>query len=119
MPSTCPTTRSTCRRVLAGLVVSVALLGLPGLAQAAAPADPPAARTPAVSAPAVSAPAGHGRAPAAAVQAPPGPGRDSGATERRSRQDIAIGVGGVALIGLVLLSRRARKKPVLFVKWKK
>ncbi|MHA6802388.1 hypothetical protein [Salinifilum ghardaiensis] len=114
MPSTCPTTRSTCRRVLAGLVVSVALLGLPGLAQAAAPAEPPAARTPAV-----SAPAGHGRAPAAAVQAPPGPGRDSGATEQRSRQDIAIGVGGVALIGLVLLSRRARKKPVLFVKWKK
>lgn len=106
--------RRTCRGILAGLVLSVALLGLPGLAQAAPPAAPAAmgvstwadGRPPAVAAPDVA-------------QPPPGPDLDSGSAGQRSQQDIAIGVGGVALIGLVLLSRRMRKKPVLFVKWKK
>ncbi|MGP4015570.1 hypothetical protein [Saccharopolyspora sp. 5N708] len=35
------------------------------------------------------------------------------------RQRFAIGIAGVVLIGLVLLSRKARKKPVFFVKRKK
>lgn len=35
------------------------------------------------------------------------------------RQRLAIGVTGVVLIALVLLSRKMRKKPVFFVKWKK
>ncbi|MHA6798415.1 hypothetical protein [Bounagaea algeriensis] len=102
--------RRTCRGILAGLVLGVALLGLPGFAQAVPPA-PAAMDISAGGVPAVAA--------SDAAQPPPGPDLDSGSAAQRSQQDIAIGVGGVALIGLVLLSRRMRKKPVLFVKWKK
>ncbi|MGW1680734.1 hypothetical protein [Saccharopolyspora sp. NPDC002376] len=49
--------------------------------------------------------------------APPAPpAEDAGAD---ARQRMAIGIGGLVLIGAVLLSRRLRKKPVLFVTWKK
>jgi hypothetical protein len=37
--------------------------------------------------------------------------------ERKERT--AMGVAGLVLIGAVLLTRRMRKKPVLFVEWKK
>ncbi|MDA3625779.1 hypothetical protein [Saccharopolyspora oryzae] len=49
-------------------------------------------------------------------QPPAPPAEDPGVD---TRQRMAIGIGGLVLIGAVLLSRRLRKKPVLFVTWKK
>ncbi|WP_263249465.1 hypothetical protein [Saccharopolyspora rosea] len=58
-------------------------------------------------------------APATTVVAQP-PAQDPGSEQQLTpRQRVAIGVTGIVLIAAVLGSRRARKKPVFFVKWKK
>lgn len=58
-----------------------------------------------------------------AQQAPPGPDLqqqpDSGQSKPPNQQELVTGLAGVALIALVFLSRKVRKKPVLFVQWKK
>ncbi|MEU5849500.1 hypothetical protein [Saccharopolyspora shandongensis] len=65
---------------------------------------------------------------AAGETAPPGapvvvlaqdPGQPPAPPPAYDKQRLAIGATGVVLIALVLLSRKARKKPVLFVTWKK
>ncbi|MBB5155074.1 hypothetical protein [Saccharopolyspora phatthalungensis] len=83
-------------RVLAGLAIGLFLLFTPpALADEAAP--PVASVT---------------------VQAQD-PGQPPAHRPVDERQRLAIGTTGVVLIGLVLLSRKLRKKPVFFVKWKK
>jgi hypothetical protein len=85
-------------RLLAGLAIALSLLFTPLSATA----------------PAVA-------APVAAVAQQPTP--DAPAPERETQaernQRVAMGVAGVVLIGLVLLSRKVRKKPVLFFEKKK
>ncbi|MFC7341421.1 hypothetical protein [Saccharopolyspora griseoalba] len=49
--------------------------------------------------------------------APEQPAQEETPAERKQRT--AMGVAGLVLIGAVLLTRRMRKKPVLFVEWKK
>ncbi|MER7013936.1 hypothetical protein ABT324_21160 [Saccharopolyspora sp. NPDC000359] len=89
-------------RALAGLAIVLSLFWAPAAASAEeAPAPPPTvvlAQEP---------------PPAPPAEQPPA---DAGAD---ARQRMGIGIAGLVLIGLVLLSRRLRKKPVLFVKWKK
>lgn len=67
------------------------------------------------------------QAPAAATvlvaqepTAPPGPdlnGDQQSAAEDKQR--LLIGIGGFVLIAAVLLSRKARKRPILSFKWKR
>lgn len=115
--------RRTSRRLL-GLAVGGLLLGLPIVGSG------PQASAESVSATSVSATSVSVNAQAAAryvpeqapAQQPPPPGPDldsDPAAGQPDSRDIAIGLGGVALIGLVLLSRKLRKKPVLFIRWKK
>ncbi|MCI2419067.1 hypothetical protein MOQ72_16605 [Saccharopolyspora sp. K220] len=82
-------------RVLAGLAIALFLLLTP---------------------PAVASGAVDTAVEVVAQQPNPTPPAQPAADER---QRLAIGVTGVVLIGLVLLSRKARKKPVFFVKRKK
>ena len=49
--------------------------------------------------------------------APAQPQDEESPAERDQRT--VMGVAGLVLIGAVLLTRRVRKKPVLFVEWKK
>ncbi|MEV5538785.1 hypothetical protein AB0L13_18165 [Saccharopolyspora shandongensis] len=87
-------------RVLAGLAIALfLLLAPPALA---------AGETPPSGAPVVVLAQDPGQPPA-----PPAP------PPAYDKQRLAIGATGVVLIALVLLSRKARKKPVLFVTWKK
>lgn len=51
--------------------------------------------------------------------APPGPEGDQPQGGKMDPQRYAIGVTGAALIGLVLLSRKMRKKPLIGFEWKK
>lgn len=51
--------------------------------------------------------------------APPIPEDGTSRGDPTSAQRYGIGVAGAALIGLVLLSRKLRKKPVLWVSWKR
>lgn len=51
--------------------------------------------------------------------APPIPEDGESANEPTSSQRYGIGVTGAVLIGLVLLSRKLRKKPIIGVPWKK
>lgn len=86
-------------RLLAGLAIALSLLFTPL----------------SVTAPAEAA------APIVAVAQQPTP--EAPAPERETQaernQRVAMGVAGVVLIGLVLLSRKVRKKPVLFFEKKK
>lgn len=86
-------------RVLAGLAIALFLLLTPP-AFAGEPADGPVSVVVA-------------QDPPPPAQAPPA---QAPAIER---QRLAIGVSGVVLIALVLLSRKLRKKPVFFVNRKK
>ncbi|MEB3368107.1 hypothetical protein [Saccharopolyspora mangrovi] len=85
-------------RLLAGLAIALSLLFTP--LSASEPAE---------------------AAPVAAVAQQPTP--EAPAPERETQaernQRVAMGVAGVVLIGLVLLSRKVRKKPVLFFEKKK
>lgn len=97
-------------RLLAGLALGGMLVFSP-----ASPAvlDAPAAQAQSsvqaqASAPALELPA----------QAPPGPDLTGDDQQSQGKQRIVKGLCGVALIALVLLSRKARKKPVFAFKWK-
>jgi hypothetical protein len=77
---------------------------------------------------AVAAPAGsQPRDPVASIareQAPPTPsqqppGPDQPEQQLPTPQRVAIGTAGAVLIGLVVLSRKLRKKPIIDLKWKK
>jgi hypothetical protein len=81
-------------RVLAGLAIALFLLLTPP-AFAGEPADGPVS--------------------VVVAQDPPPPAQ----APAIERQRLAIGVSGVVLIALVLLSRKLRKKPVFFVNRKK
>ncbi|GAA2338908.1 hypothetical protein GCM10009854_14110 [Saccharopolyspora halophila] len=85
-------------RLLAGVAIGLSLLFTP--VAPAASAEP---------------------APAAVVVAQqPAPGQQPGGETPAERERRTIlGVAGLVLIGAVLVSRRLRKKPVLFVEWKK
>lgn len=85
-------------RLLAGLAIALSLLFTPLSAAGAAEAAPVAvvAQQPTPDAPA--------------------PKRE---TQAERNQRTAMGVAGVVLIGLVLLSRKIRKKPMLFFEKKK
>jgi len=89
-------------RLLAGLAIALSLLLTPWAAASPAPVRAEAVQV-------------------AVVAQPPAPG--SPAPERETQaernQRTAMGVAGVMLIGLVLLSRKIRKKPVLFFEKKK
>ncbi|GAB3684325.1 hypothetical protein [Saccharopolyspora tripterygii] len=52
-------------------------------------------------------------------QQPPGGTAPEDETDAERNQRVAMGVAGVVLIGLVLLSRKARKKSLLFFEKKK
>ncbi|PKW12645.1 hypothetical protein [Saccharopolyspora spinosa] len=86
-------------RVLAGLAIALFLLFAPP-ALAEGRAAPTEASVVLAQEP--------GPPPAPPAQPPPD-----------ERQRLALGVTGVVLIALVLLSRKLRKKAVFFVKWKK
>lgn len=93
-------------RLLAGLALGGLLVFTP-----AGPAElvqPAAQAQPAVAATALELPA----------QAPPGPDLTGDDQQLQGKQRIAIGIAGVVLIALVLLSRKARKKPMFGFKWK-
>ncbi|GAA4861751.1 hypothetical protein [Saccharopolyspora cebuensis] len=92
-------------RVLAGLVMALALVGAPATAMAE-----PAA----VSGVAVLAQAPPPEPP----PAEPAPDQQ-GPGQQGPGQNTAIGIAGLVLIAAVLLSRKARKKPVWFVAIKK
>lgn len=51
--------------------------------------------------------------------APPIPEDGRSSNEPTTSQRYGIGVAGAALIGLVLLSRKLRKKPIIGLPWKK
>ncbi|MFR9731093.1 hypothetical protein ACL03H_17855 [Saccharopolyspora sp. MS10] len=51
--------------------------------------------------------------------APPGPDLDGGRSAAEDKQRLVIGIAGIALIAAVLLSRKARKRPVFSFKWKR
>ena len=85
-------------RLLAGVAIGLSLLF-----------TPPAAAALAETAPAATA--------VARQPAPAQPKNEETPAERDQRT--AMGVAGLVIIGAVLLTRRARKKPVLFVEWKK
>lgn len=90
-------------RVLAGLAIALSLfLVPPAVAAAEETAAPPTTVV-------------------VAQEPPPAPPAEQPAPDAGTdaRQRMGIGIAGFVLIGLVLLSRRLRKKPVLFVKWKK
>ncbi|RKT85361.1 hypothetical protein SAMN05421805_11560 [Saccharopolyspora antimicrobica] len=89
-------------RVLAGLAIALSLFLVPPAAVAEEVAAPPTTVVVAQEPP-----------PAPPAEQPPA---DAGTD---ARQRMGIGIAGFVLIGAVLLSRRLRKKPVLFVKWKK
>ncbi|MBE9375168.1 hypothetical protein IQ251_12015 [Saccharopolyspora sp. HNM0983] len=105
------------RSAVAGLATGLLLLiAPPGWADSAdAPAAAPGDRVAAASAPpAGSAPVGIDGFPRA--QESQQPADQQGPTDR---QRFTFGIAGIVLIGAVLLSRKARKKPVLFMEWKK
>ncbi|KAA5833664.1 hypothetical protein ABT337_16260 [Saccharopolyspora hirsuta] len=87
-------------RALAGLAIVLSLFGAPAVASAEESAAPPATVV-------------------LAQEPPPAPPAEQPPAGADARQRMAIGITGLVLIGVVLLSRRLRKKPVLFVKWKK
>ncbi|GAA4620208.1 hypothetical protein [Saccharopolyspora hordei] len=88
-------------RVLAGLAMVLSVVLAPPALAAEEPAAPPSTLV-------------------VAQEAPPAPPAEPAPGEGMSPdQRMAIGVTGLVLIGAVLLSRRLRKKPVLFVEWKK
>ncbi|GAB3295877.1 hypothetical protein GCM10027563_37610 [Parasphingorhabdus pacifica] len=51
--------------------------------------------------------------------APPIPENGRSSEEPMTSQRYGIGVAGAVLIGLVLLSRKLRKKPIIGLPWKK
>ncbi|MEV0702051.1 hypothetical protein AB0I53_29635 [Saccharopolyspora sp. NPDC050389] len=86
-------------RVLAGLAIALFLLLAPPALAAGETASP--------------------GAPVVVLAQDPGQAPPPAQPAAYDKQRLAIGATGVALIALVLLSRKARKKPVFFVKWKK
>lgn len=54
-----------------------------------------------------------------AQDAPPGPDLRQDSGQQMDRQRVTAGTAGIVLIALVLISRKQRKKPVLFVEWKR
>ncbi|TDD84142.1 hypothetical protein E1202_24105 [Saccharopolyspora karakumensis] len=89
-------------RLLAGLAIALSLLFTPWAAAGPAAGQAEVAQV------------------AVVAQQPtpesPAPERE---TQAERNQRTAMGVAGVVLIGLVLLSRKARKKPMLFFEKKK
>lgn len=104
------------RSAVAGL--ATALLLLVGSPAWAGPAEAPAAAHQAspVSAAAAGSAAPTGTGEFSRAPQPQQSTQEEGPTER---QRIAYGVAGLVLIGLVLLSRKYRKKSLLFVDFKK
>lgn len=89
-------------RLLAGVAIGLSLLFTPSAAVALAETAPATA---------------HAAAQVAQQPAPAQPQDEETPAERDQRT--AMGVAGLVIIGAVLLTRRVRKKPVLFVEWKK
>ncbi|TDC92786.1 hypothetical protein E1161_11830 [Saccharopolyspora aridisoli] len=95
-------------RLLAGLAIALTLLLTPWAAASPASGQVEVAQVAAVA---------HAEAVAQQpTQESPAPERE---TQAERNQRTAMGVAGVVLIGLVLLSRKARKKSLLFFEKKK
>ena len=104
------------RSAVAGL--ATALLLLVGSPAWAGPADAPSAAHQAspVSASAAGSVAPNGTGEFSRAPEPQQSTQEEGPTER---QRIGYGIAGIVLIGLVLLSRKYRKKPLLFMEFKR
>ena len=102
------------RSAVAGVATALLLLVAPPAWAGPAEASPAAYQAPSVAA----VPAGTAASIGASSRAPEPqqPPETQGPTER---QRMGYGIAGIVLIGLVLLSRKYRKKPVLFVQFKK
>lgn len=102
------------RSAVAGLATALLLLiGSPAWAGVAEPSSA-VHQVPSVSAAESAASIDTGQVSRAPE--PQQPAEEQGPTER---QRIAYGIAGFVLIGLVLLSRKQRKKPVLFMEFKR